>query len=183
MVRRHGNRRPVFSFVKGFLMKRWLGVTPALWLMGILTILILPLPAGAQDGQGKYVTQASVRLIRLIGTANQQGYRLHHDALSVGGGWLKKSTDSWVSLYTAKLEAGRHYRFIAAGDKEARTVNLQVQDADGKVVAHGMKTDPEPVVDFSPKATGNYLVRLRLLDSVNDLPCFCIAIMMTKKKD
>jgi hypothetical protein len=162
-------------------MKQWLRLTLVLCLASILMFLVLPRAAGAQEGQGKYVTEASVRLIRLVNAANRHGYKLHANTLSLGGGWLKKGTDTWVPLYTIKLEEGKQYRFIAAGDAEARDVDLEIQDADGKVVAHDDKTEPEAVVDFTPKTTGSYTVRIRLNDSMNSLPCFCVAIVMTKK--
>ena len=50
------------------------------------------------------------------------------------------------------------------------------QDASGKVVARDVKVDPEAVVDFTPSASGRYTVRIRLFDSDNNVPCFCVAV-------
>ena len=161
-------------------MKQWFRSTPVSCLASILAFLVLPLAASAQEGQGKYVAEAAIRLTKLVGTANQQGYGLQDSTFSVGGAWLKHSKETWVPLYTVKLEEGKKYRFIAAGDGDAKDVDLEVQDSDGKVVARDVKTDPEAVVDFTPAASGRYTVRIRLFDSVNQVPCMCLAVVMTK---
>ena len=71
--------------------------------------------ATAQEGQGKYLTEASAALIKLVNASNKQGYKLPDNAFSVGGGWLKQGANNWVGLFTVELQAGRQYRFLAAG--------------------------------------------------------------------
>lgn len=133
----------------------------------------------AQEGQGKYVTEAAARLTKLIDQANGQGYKLHDNVFSIGGGWLKQSTNNWVALFTVELQANRQYRFLGAGDADARDVDLEVQ-LNGRTVASDTGTDPSAVVNFTPGSTGRYLVRLRLYASDNDLPCVCLGIVMAK---
>ncbi len=137
--------------------------------------------ARAQEGQGIYVTQASARLTKLIDNGNKDSYSLQDNSFSIGGGWLKQSTSNWVALYTVDLTAGKKYRFLAAGDNDAKDVDLEVQDAKGKVVAFDERTNPEAIVDFTPSASGRYLVRIRLYASVDDLPCVCLGIIMSGK--
>jgi hypothetical protein len=149
-------------------------------LASLLSPLGLPSGAAAQEGQGQYLKEASGRLARLIGAANKQGYILKDKTLSLGGGWLTRSND-WLPLYKVKLEEGKKYRFLAAGDADAEEVDLKVVNADGKVVAQNVNTDPEAVVDFTPGATGQYAVRIRLYASMRNVPCVCVAIVMTKK--
>jgi len=135
----------------------------------------------AQEGQGKYITEASVRLTRLISTANKDGYQLQENSFSIGGGWLKQSKETWVPIYKVSLEEGKQYRFLAARDEDAKDVDLEILDADGKRVAMDEKTDPEAVVDFVPNASGTYQVRIRLYDSMNNVPCACLSIVLNKK--
>ena len=148
----------------------------------VLALFGFPGRIAAQEGEGRFITEASVRLTRLVATANKQGYGLQENAFSTGGAWVKQSKDNWVVLYTVKLEEGKKYRFLAAGDEDAKDVDLQVLDADGKVVAQDVKSDPEAVVDFTAAATGSYVVRIRLFDSENNVPCFCLALVMTKMR-
>src|ERR1035438_9811921 len=89
----------------------------------------------AQQGQGVYVTQASARLTKLITAANKSKYKLADNSFSIGGGWLKQSKTKWVPLFTVKLEAGVDYRFLAAGDNDARDVDLDIRDPDGNTAS------------------------------------------------
>jgi hypothetical protein len=162
-------------------MKRWFRPMSWVCLGGLLALFGLPQCACAQEGQGKYVTEAAVRLIKLVGSANKEGYALQDDKFSIGGGWLNQGKEKWVALYKVELEQGKKYRFIAVGDEDAKDVDLEVKDADGKVVARDVKTDPEAVVDFAPTASGTFAVQIRLYDSVRNLPCVCLAVVMTKK--
>lgn len=127
--------------------------------------------------QGPYITQATQRLIKLIDIANQDRYLLTDDAFSIGGGWIKKGPE-WVTLYTVPLQAGKNYRVIAAGDNDARDVDVQIVDANGNVVASDVATDSEAVVNYRAASSQRYSVRLRLYASDQDLPCVCLGIIM-----
>jgi hypothetical protein len=137
----------------------------------------------AQDktGQGKYLTEAAARLGKLIGAANRDGYILYDNQFSVGGGWLKQGANNWVNLYTVTLDAGKRYRIIAAGDFDAKDVDLEVKDLNGNRVAADEDTASEAVINYTPDRTQKYLVRVRLYDSDQNLPCMCLAIVMVQK--
>lgn len=138
--------------------------------------------AAAQGGQGEFITQASARLTKLVDQENKMGYALQNNSFSIGGGWLKKDQNAWVPLYTVQLTAGKEYAFLAAGDNDAKDVDLVIKDANGKEVAKDEKTDPEAVVVFRPKDSGRYTVSIRLYDSRNDYDCVCLAVVMVKVK-
>jgi len=165
--------------MKQVLSRKWL-VAALVCVASVVGVLATSSRAPAQE-QGKYVTEATVRLIKLMNAANKQGYALKEDDFSIGGGWLKQSTEKWIPLYTIQLQEGKKYRFLAAGDADAKDVDIEVQDSDGKVVAQDVKTDPEASVDFSPTRTGRYLVRIRLYASDMNQPCACLAVVMTKQ--
>jgi len=152
----------------------------------LITLLALLAPgheATAQQGQGQgqYLTEAAARLSKLIARANQDGFTLTDNNFSIGGGWLKQSQTNWVPLYTLTLQAGKKYRFIASGDADARDVDLEVQDLNGKRFAADEGTEPDAVVNFTPTVTQKYLVRVRLYDSDKQLPCVCIAVVLQAK--
>lgn len=137
--------------------------------------------AQAQDGQGKYVTESTIALIKLIDAGNKDGFSLPDNAFSLGGGWLKKDQKTWVPLFTVELKEGKNYRFLAAGDADAKDVDIQVVHAEsGKVVAEDDATAATAKVDYSPPLTGRYIVRIRLYESANNDPCVCLAVVMSK---
>lgn len=156
-------------------------ISASSWLLAILAVAVVHTRVEAQEGQGKYITDASIRLTRLVAAANKDGYTLQDNSFSIGGGWLKQSKEKWIPLYSLKLEEGKKYRFIAAGDEDAKDVDLEIVDADGKRVALDDKTDPEAVVDFVPKASGTYQVRIRLYESMNNVPCVCLSVVLNRK--
>jgi hypothetical protein len=153
----------------------------AVVLMAALTLLAGPQRTAAQgEGQGGYIVQAAQRLQKLTDTANKEGFKLDDNKFSMGGGWLNQG-EAWINLFNLNFKAGRTYRVIVAGDNDARDVDVQIVEMKtGKPVAADVKTDPEAVVDFTPNATQKYIVRVRLYDSRENVPCACLAVVMVK---
>jgi hypothetical protein len=162
-----------------------LRLTLGICLATALALILSENRACAQNlRQGIYVTQAAANLRELVDKANKDGYALGHsddNPFSIGGGWLKQSQSDWIPMYSVNLEAGVSYRFLAAGDKDARDVDLEVLDSEGKVVARDELEDPTAVVNYKAEKDGKYLVRIRLYASRDDLPCVCLSAMMVKK--
>jgi hypothetical protein len=148
----------------------------------LATVLCLGNRAHAQQGQGIYIEQASARLDKLVESANKTGYFLPNDAFSIAGSWVKQDKKVWVPLVTVRLTAGKEYRFLATGDNDARDVDLDIQDADGKTVAIDDDVNPAALVNFTPTRSGDFTIRVRLYESRDDLPCMCLAIMLVKKE-
>lgn len=150
----------------------------------LLACLALPGVSGQAQGQGvqqgKYFTEASALLIKLINQSNGQGYKMPDNTFSIGGGWLNQGTQNWVSLFTVELKAGTDYRFIAAADADATDLDLQVISPNGKVVAEDSGTEPDAIVNYRPGANGRYLIKLRLYASKDNLPCASLAVVMSK---
>ena len=96
-------------------------------------------PAAPRLKQGKYISQASAHLAKLVDAGNADGFSLHNNSFSLGGGWLKKSQDGWVAIYSVNLKAGKKYRFLATGDDDAKDVDLRVLDANGSPGRHRRK--------------------------------------------
>ena len=127
---------------------------------------LVPGETADAQGQGKYLTEAAARLGKLIGQANKDGYVFYDNQFSVGGGWLKQNSDGWVPLYTVTLQAGKRYRLIAAGDFDAKDVDLDVRDLNGKVYAVDDGVAPGAVVAFSPDTTQSTWSPCFLFDSI-----------------
>lgn len=150
-----------------------IGIFPAF----LLALLADPRDAGAQTKQGKYLTQASTRLAALVDAGNKAGYTLYSNSFTLGGGWLKKS-DEWAVSYPVELTAGKKYRFLAAGDDDAKHVDLRVLDPKGDQVAIDDEKTVDAVINYTPKMTGKYTVQIRLHDSKGENPCVCLCAVM-----
>lgn len=155
--------------------------------LGAMLVSVAVILGGADRAsaqQGVYVSQAAARLTKLIDDGNKAKFSLQDNSFSIGGGWLKQSTTTWVPLFTVQLTEGKSYRFLAAGDNDAKDVDLEVIDEKGKIVASDTATNAEAIVDYNPTVSGRYLVRIRLYDSVAEnntkVPCVCLGIVMSK---
>jgi len=148
-------------------------------LVSLLALLLGSGSSTAGQGQGKFLSQASERLAGLIGKANSDGYQLANNKFAIGGGWLKQGKE-WGPLYTITLEKGKSYRVLAAGDNDAQDVDVQILDPNDKEMAVDTAKAAEASVDFSPKVTQKYLVRVRVYASQNNRPSLCLGVVMVK---
>ena len=145
-------------------------------------------PAAAQQsGQGKLLMEVSARLALLIGKANQAGYEIQDNKAAVGGAYLTpgltpgEKDKAWTPVLTVSLDAGKKYRFLAAGDDNAKDVDLEIHDPKGKLLAADVGKEADAIVDFTPKVAGKYTVRVRLFESKQNVSCFCLAVVMREK--
>jgi hypothetical protein len=151
---------------------------------GAAALAVLLLPSGTalaqKKGQGKFLTEATQRLIGQVATANADGFRLANNTFSIGGGWLRQGAGNWVNLYTIRMEAGMEYRILASGDNDAVDVDVQVVNAKGTTVASDTARAANASVTFRPKVSQDFQIRVRLFESRDSLPCVCVAIVLEK---
>lgn len=135
------------------------------------------------NDRGQYVAEAVTRVAKLIDKANDAGYTLVEPSVALGGGWLKQDRNQWVALSTVRLTGGQRYRFLAGGDNDAKEVAVQIVDPEdvAKEYVSNKGRAQEGWIEFEPKTTGNYRVRLCLYDSRENLPCFCLGVVMSAK--
>ena len=62
--------------------------------------------------------------------------------------------------YVVNLFKGNQYRIATCGDKRMVNLDVLLYDMAGQVVARDTTTDREPVIEFTPPATGSYYVVL-----------------------
>jgi len=132
-------------------------------------------------GEGIQVAQASGRLIKQIEQGTKDGFNFPDNLFSTGGGWIQVDQANFVGLFQVVLKEGTQYRFLAGGDNNAKHVELQITDKDQKkVFAKDEGNDPHSRIDYTAKADGIYIVRIRLADSVEQRHCFVLTIIMQK---
>ena len=71
-----------------------------------------------------------------------------------------------------QLTAGTPYRIVGACDGDCTNVDIElISMTTGGVVASDMLPDDYPVVNFTPPANGQYIVRL-LMQQCTVAPCY-----------
>ena len=71
---------------------------------------------------------------------------------------------------------GHHYAFVVSDDQ------FDAINRGDLASAKDTKTDPQAVVEYTPKETQKYLVRVRLYGSRENVPCVCLAVVLVQGK-
>jgi hypothetical protein len=151
--------------------------------LAIGALLLLPIaPTSGQGVTGKdsggFLTQAFVRVTGNAELTKRIGNYGYADGVSVLAAWVDRG-DS-VS-FIRPLSANTPYKFLAAGDRDAQVINLEILDVNGKIVyASDGRNQPETFVEFTPTASTSYTMRLTLAKSRENLPCMCVATVLKK---
>lgn len=80
--------------------------------------------------------------------------------------------------FSRRLEAGKKYAFIGAGDDNAEDIDIVIKDADGNQVAEDSEDDAKPAAIFACDKTGTYTVRLELPKA--EKAAFCALAFMVE---
>jgi hypothetical protein len=144
-----------------------------------------PVQAGAQ-APSTQTPQPGVQQANITDEVRQQlianiGQQLDQIAANFGGGMapVQGSTDDIVEMGASTdhravlpLVANQAYTFIGACDGDCTNVDIELVDmTTGGVVASDMLPDDYPVVNYTPTANGQYMVRL-LMQACTTAPCF-----------
>jgi hypothetical protein len=114
---------------------------------------------------GTYMTQALVRVMGGVrGVTEKTKYGLDDGSSCLMGGLMKVGGSASSSF---PLLAGESYAFLGGGDDDTKDLDIYVLNAQDKIVARDVDNDATPVVEFTPKAAGNYRVVLKLADGAS----------------
>jgi hypothetical protein len=83
--------------------------------------------------------------------------------------------------FSQPLVANIDYLFLAAGDQDAQIVEMEVYDNVTNLrVAQDKTNNREAVVAYRPQYTANYILKVTLKSSNNNLPCICSLVMLRR---
>ncbi len=135
-------------------------------------------PAGQDLGSGIFLVQSMTRVTDIAGNAKKlQGYG-YNDGISLLSAWVDKGKS--VSFNTP-LIANTDYMFLAAGDKDAQVIDLEVFDlVTNQRVANDQTNHPEAIVAYRPKFSGKYSLKITLFQSNKGFPCMCSLVMLKR---
>ena len=141
-----------------------------------------PLPVGQPVGQnnagGPFLVQAMTRVTNLAANAKQLGGYGYNDNISIMAAWVEGKRS--IS-FGYPLTAGTDYLFLAAGDNDARDIDLAITDNyDNRTVALDQGSEPEAIAPFTPRFTGSYTLKLTLFSSRDNLPCICSLVVLKR---
>lgn len=130
----------------------------------VLALLALAGPVRAQRGQ-EYEDVARRQLDALRKTAVEHGYTAvrdyHLDRLD---------GDSRASLFLT-LQAGVSYLFAGVCDQDCSDIDMRLYDPKRALVASDEEDDDVPVIQMSPKESGEYRIEVEMYECSAE-PCY-----------
>jgi hypothetical protein len=137
----------------------------------------------AQGSVATYSKEAMEDLGNLLKKASKDGFAMETKTTTIFGGWLPKGSKSgkepWVPILILNgLDPNKTYRIVAAGDNDAKDLDLRIVDPDGKVVVTDESVQRNSEVTFRPTRRQNYTIQLRLYDSGDN--CICVGAVLAK---
>ena len=74
-------------------------------------------------------------------------------------------TNGKTRSYLVSLYADNEYRINTCADAGAANLDVLIYDTEGNIVVRDETTDREPMIDFTPKASGTYYVVVYLREA------------------
>jgi hypothetical protein len=120
--------------------------------------------ASAQDNwvPGKRFTESATRVlggIQRITETTKYGYV---DGICFLSAFLHKNQDV---KFTRDFEAGVKYAVVGGGDNGTKDLDVHVLDENGQEVVKDDLTDNNPIVQFTPRRSGRYTIKVVMYDA------------------
>jgi hypothetical protein len=130
---------------------------------------------GGSVRQANLTPQERQQLAELVGSYLNDVQRNYGGSMSPAAGFSDEVADLQPGAdhrWQISLVGGRSYRIIGACDNECSNVDIELIDVStGGVVASDMLADDFPVVDYTPTANGQFIVRI-LMQTCTVAPCY-----------
>lgn len=105
-----------------------------------------------------------------LGAFAAQEIRLD-EGWSIGGQVLSQGEHA---EFTRRFQRGHTYFIQVAGDKNARDIDLQILDSEGRPLTQDIGSEKEAQVRFTPRKSGDYTIRLRLAKADARALCYFV---------
>lgn len=127
----------------------------------------LTVPAGTVSAQdrwvpGKRFEESSKRVLKTIQNITESTRYGYVDGICFLSAFLQKGQDV---KFTRDFEAGVKYAVVGGGDTGTKDLDLYILDENGNEVVKDSLTDNYPVVEFTPRRSGRYTIRMLMYDS------------------
>lgn len=137
----------------------------------------LPTASTAQDQwePGRHMTQAVARVmgsVRGLSEISEYGYA---DDVCIMAAFVQP--DKKVA-FERNFRRGEEYLIVGGGDDDVKDLDLEVLDANGRVIDHDEETDATPLLLFTAPQTGRYTIRQHLYDA--PVGSFCVVAVMQR---
>lgn len=131
---------------------RPLGRRVVTWLL-LAATLSMPLLAVSQQSS-PYYREMSDRLVRAAAMLVMAGYQLSHEP------HVETYARNSYRDMNLTLEGNRQFAMVAVGDDDARNIDIQLFDQEGRLIAQDVRPDAVAVVQVATYYTARYTLRV-----------------------
>lgn len=118
-------------------------------------------PAHAQDA---WARQVSRLLGQVASVATDNGMSLTHEP------YIGSLNDGTSERHTINLQAGTSYALVGVCDNDCTDLDFRLYDAAGNEISEDVATDDTPVINITPRRSGQYILQAVMADCRAD-PC------------
>ena len=132
-------------------------------------------PASIDTGTGdEWELLVREQLAGIEEVLREEQFERSHDV------YLGELTPWGSSLAKVRFEGGRSYLLTAACDQDCADLDLFLYDRAEQLVMEDVEVTDSPMLEFQPRTSGEYLVRVRMADCGADVCIYGIAIFQDK---
>lgn len=124
------------------------------WILGAL----LAAAPGLAQAQDRWEQEVQDQLITAAIYAFGDEWELSHDVIQ------DMMDEGETEYFNLNLRRGVSYGFIAVCDSDCDDIDLYLHDPNGSEVASDLSVDDFPVIDYTPYASGNFRIGVRMYE-------------------
>lgn len=125
----------------------------------------------AAPHQDRWDRDTRERVARAMTRDGREGVRLERIAVSGAMG------EEGMRTVRVWLEAGRPYLIVGVCDEDCGDLDLRVHDTLGRAVAADEDALPRPMVDFTPRRSGEHAVRASMVSCRRTVCDYAVAVL------
>jgi len=131
--------------------------------------------SGRSAAEQASITPEQDQQLRQLVTHILDNYQEH---FAQGMGPVPGATDQIAAIqpghdyrWQVNMQGGKQYKVLGGCDNECSNIDIELIDGSGAVVANDTAPDDRPVVNFTPAANGQFIVRV-ILQTCTVGPCY-----------
>lgn len=146
--------------------------------LAVAALAVLMTATASAQGPVDYMDQAlenALAKMKAIQEIDRVGFTRNHFGLL--GGLFEKGQSMTQEI---TLSEGVQYVFIAGGDPDVLDTNIYLHDSSDTVIAKDDLPDVNPIVVYTPSATGRFRIEIKLADLQASRDAFCVLLLLKR---
>ncbi|POZ50884.1 hypothetical protein [Methylovulum psychrotolerans] len=133
--------------------------------LSMIVVILIGLSVSKATLGGEYIDQVKLQLAMIKLTVLSEGWKETHDAK------FDRLDEGDSDSFSFNLRKGNSYKIVSVCDKDCSDLDLALYDENGNKISKDAGIDSMPVVEATPKWTGNFSLKVKMY-SCKSNPCY-----------